>query len=54
MERVLKYDLKDDLHNGDLDIRIKYKEALISGENSNDKEIKGPWEFEFKANGRCV
>lgn len=49
MESVLKYNLKDDLPNGELDIKIKYREALFSRENSNNKEIKGPWEFKFKA-----
>ncbi|CDM69881.1 hypothetical protein CM240_2764 [Clostridium bornimense] len=51
MESILKYNLKDDLPNGELDIKIKYREALLSRENSNSEEIKGPWEFEFKASG---
>ena len=54
MESVLKYNLKDDLPNGELDIKIKYREALLSRENSNNKEIKGPWEFKFKASGNTL
>lgn len=50
MEDVLSYNLDEELPSGDLNIEIKYREALFDGE----KEIRGPWKFEFKANGDAL
>ncbi|WP_322392395.1 DUF4179 domain-containing protein, partial [Clostridium perfringens] len=47
-EAVLSYQLDKNLPNGDLNIEIKYTDALIIGAG---KEIEGPWTFKFKANG---
>ena len=50
MESVLGYQLEKALPEGDLNIEIRYNDALIP----NVKESKGPWKFEFKANGNAL
>jgi len=50
MESVLGYQLDKELPEGDLNIEIRYNDALIP----NVKESKGPWKFEFKANGNAL
>ena len=46
MEEVISYRLDDDSISGDIDVKIKYKNVLLKG-----NEISGPWTFEFKTNG---
>lgn len=46
MEEVISYRLDDDSISGDIDVKIKYRNVLLKG-----NEISGPWTFEFKTNG---
>ena len=46
MEEVISYRLDDDYISGDIDVKIKYKNVLLKG-----NEISGPWTFEFKTYG---
>lgn len=49
-EVVLAYKLDKDLQVGDLDIEIKYDLAYLYA-NDKGSRVKGPWIFEFTANG---
>lgn len=48
-EEVLIYHLDKELQDGDLNIELKY-----NGVYYNDKNIRGNWKFEFKANGDAL
>ena len=45
-EEVLSYHLDKELQDGDLNIELKHDNVSY-----NNKEVRGPWKFEFKANG---
>lgn len=44
------FGIKEDELKGDVDIKICFDEAITS----DDKVIKGPWVFEFKADGKAL
>lgn len=46
VEEVITHRLDDDTLSGDTDIKIKYTNVKL-----HDKNIRGPWAFEFKTNG---
>lgn len=49
---VTTYDLENEKFNGNIDVKIEFSSAMISGmKNNTEKEVKGPWIFEFKTNG---
>lgn len=48
-EEVLVYHLNKELQDGDLNIELKYDNV-----NYNDKDIRGNWKFEFRANGDAL
>lgn len=49
---IITYDLENEKLNGNIDIKIEFSSAIISGmKNNTEKEVKGPWIFEFKTNG---
>lgn len=50
MENVSVHQLDEELPDGDLNIEIKYTDAWIP----NVKEVKGPWNFKFNANGNTL
>ncbi|EGT3616805.1 DUF4179 domain-containing protein [Clostridium perfringens] len=54
------YDLGDKNFKGDIDVKIKFYSAMISGTENEKvnkdeeiipKEVRGPWTFKFKTNG---
>lgn len=52
-ETVLTYKLDNEVQSGDLDIEIKYNEAIVYI-NGKENKVRGPWKFEFRANGDAL
>lgn len=46
IESTISYDLGENNTNGDIEVKIKYRDLWTENE-----KIKGPWVFEFKTNG---